>query len=234
MIGKKESGASSAGRSKVLTGGGNSHSRESRAVDYGSSYRKFRKTQRYCKSRKAKKLQEWKFRLPLKIMTELTKALESVEGFIRSIVSKLQLSMLSMGNYRCIRSIFSVLLSKLLNFLGWIPRSISSAQEDFEGEIKKNMGFLYTMLPLLPSMFKVISFDNLALEQLKVQRILSEKEWSEFYMGDDGQYTFYIDAVRGTFSKDSVTAEVERFDISQKSVDEMFNEIRTKYAKIPV
>ena len=107
-------------------------------------------------------------------------------------------------------------------------------KEDFEEEIKKNMGFLYKMLPLLPGMFKVISFDNLALEQLKVQRILSEKEWSEFYMGDDGQYTFYIDAVRGTFSKDSVTAEKERFDIARKSVDEMFNEIRTRYAKIPV
>ena len=70
----------------------------------------------------------------MKIITELTKALESVEGFISSIVSKFQLSMLSMGNYRCIRSIFSVLLSKLLNFLVWIPRSISSAQEDVEGE----------------------------------------------------------------------------------------------------
>ena len=50
-------------------------------------------------------------------MTELTKALESVEGFISSIVSKLQLSMLSMGNYRCIRSVFSVLRPKLLRVL---------------------------------------------------------------------------------------------------------------------
>lgn len=102
-------------------------------------------------------------------------------------------------------------------------------KEDYAEEIKKNMTYLYTALPILPGVFKVISFDNLALEQLKVQRIISEEEWAEFYMGDDGQYTFYIDAVRGTFSKDSVTAEKERFEIGQKSIDEMFNEIRRRY-----
>lgn len=102
-------------------------------------------------------------------------------------------------------------------------------REDYAEEIKKNMAYLYKALPILPGVFKVISFDNLAIEQLKVQRIISEEEWSEFYMGDDGQYTFYIDAVRGTFSRDSVTAEKERFDIGQKTVDEMFNEIRQRY-----
>ncbi len=102
-------------------------------------------------------------------------------------------------------------------------------KEDYAEEIKKNMTYLYKALPILPGVFKVISFDNLALEQLRVQRIISEEEWNEFYMGDDGQYTFYIDAVKGTFSKDSVTAEKERFDIGQKTIDEMFNEIRQRY-----
>jgi hypothetical protein len=119
--------------------------------------------------------------------------------------------------------------------LGYKTRGRGVEYKDkYKEDIEKNMKFLYKFLPLIPPMFKVISFDNLALEQLKVQRILSEDEWKEFYMGDDGQYTFYIDAVRGTFSKDSVTAEKERFDIGDKTIDEMFNEIRTRYAKIPV
>lgn len=162
MIGRKESGASSAGRSKVLTGGGNSHSRESRAVDYGSSYRKFRQTQRYYKSRKAKKLQEWKFRLPLKIMTELTKALESVEGFISSIVSKLQLSMLSMGNYRCIRSVFSVLRPKLLRVLKHLHSLFHMCKtyrlEQFRLLQSSSGKFLYFSFFVSVILFKIVIF----------------------------------------------------------------------------
>ena len=107
-------------------------------------------------------------------------------------------------------------------------------KEKYSEKIKKNMAWLYKHLPVLTYMFKVISFDNLALQQLEVKRILTGEEWNEFYMGDDGQYTFYIDSVAGTFSKDSVTAETERFEIGDKSVDDMFNFIRTRYAKIPV
>jgi hypothetical protein len=104
-------------------------------------------------------------------------------------------------------------------------------KEKYSEEIKKNMTWLYKHLPVLTYMFKVISFDNLALQQLEVKRILTGEEWNEFYMGDDGQYTFYIDSVAGTFSKDSVTAETERFEIGDKSVDDMFNFIREKYGK---
>ena len=116
--------------------------------------------------------------------------------------------------------------------LGYKTRGRGVAyKEKYEEELEKNMNFLYNFLNVMPYMFKVLSFDNLALEQLKVKRILTEEEWSEFYMGEDGQYTFYIDAVEGTFSKDSVTAATERFEIGDRSVDEMFNFIRTKYGK---
>ena len=75
-------------------------------------------------------------------------------------------------------------------------------------------------------MFKLISFDNLAIEQLDVKRILSKDKWDEFYMGDDGDYTFYIDMVDGKFAKNSISQE--RYDIENKTIDEMFNIIRNK------
>lgn len=75
-------------------------------------------------------------------------------------------------------------------------------------------------------LFKVISFDNLAIEQLDVKRIVPDDKWEEFYMGDDGSFTFYIDMVKGEFAKNSLSQE--RYPIGDISVDEMFNAIRGK------
>lgn len=79
-----------------------------------------------------------------------------------------------------------------------------------------------------------VSFDNLALEQLDVKNTLfngNEERWSRFYMGDDGSFTMYIDTVNGKFSKNSCMPESERFEIGDKTVDEMFNFIRERYNK---
>ena len=70
--------------------------------------------------------------------------------------------------------------------------------------------------------FKVVSFDNLAIKQLNVQKHLPEEQWEEFYMGDDGNYTFYIDMVDGTFGKNSLTTE--RYPIMD-SIGGMFQKI---------
>ena len=55
--------------------------------------------------------------------------------------------------------------------------------------------------------FDVVSFDNLALEQLEVKRLMSEEEWSKFYMGDDGNHSFYVDMVSKGFYKNSLMAD---------------------------
>lgn len=73
--------------------------------------------------------------------------------------------------------------------------------------------------------FNVVSFDNLAIKQLNVQKHLPEEQWDEFYMGDDGNYTFYIDMVDGTFGKNSLATE--RYPIMD-SIDEMFQKILNK------
>lgn len=74
--------------------------------------------------------------------------------------------------------------------------------------------------------FKVVSFDNLAIKQLHVQEHLPKEQWEEFYMGDDGNYTFYIDMVDGTFGKNSLATE--RYPVMD-SIDEMFQKILSNY-----
>lgn len=75
------------------------------------------------------------------------------------------------------------------------------------------------------SWFDVVSFDNLAIEQLHVKEHMSTKEWNSFFMGEDGDYTFYIDMVEGMFAKDSLS--MERYPLMD-NIDDMFDFLRKK------
>lgn len=96
--------------------------------------------------------------------------------------------------------------------------------KDHENIIAKQM-WLKENLDKMLSHFEVISFDNLAITQLDVKRLMNEEQWEEFYMGDDGNYTFYIDMVDGTFGKNSLATE--RYPIMD-SIDSMFQKILKK------
>ena len=82
--------------------------------------------------------------------------------------------------------------------------------------------------------FDVISFDNLAIEQLDIKNMMTEKEWEEFYLGDDGvgddfnSASMYVDMVERKFAKNSCSPE--RFDLLP-TAEEMFNFLREKYSK---
>lgn len=96
--------------------------------------------------------------------------------------------------------------------------------KDNENIIAKQM-WLKNNLENMLNHFEVISFDNLAIAQLDVKRLMSNEQWEEFYMGDDGKYTFYIDMVDGTFGKNSLATE--RYPIMD-SIDLMFQKILTE------
>lgn len=95
--------------------------------------------------------------------------------------------------------------------------------ENHENIITKQM-WLKENLAEIINHFKVVSFDNLAIEQLEVKRLMSQEEWDEFYMGDDGKITYYIDMVEQKFAKSSTADFDKRYDLMD-SVDEMFKKI---------
>lgn len=76
--------------------------------------------------------------------------------------------------------------------------------------------------------FKVVSFDNLAIEQLHLKNKLSKKEWEMFYGGDDGTVTFFIDLVKGVFARSSLSPIT--YPIGDRTIDEMFEIIRNEVA----
>lgn len=73
--------------------------------------------------------------------------------------------------------------------------------------------------------FSVVSFDNLAIKQLGIKGILTEDQWNEFYMGDDGQdgkqtsASMFVDMVERKFAKNSCAPECERYDLLDTAED---------------
>ena len=91
------------------------------------------------------------------------------------------------------------------------------------GEIRERLDWLRANLKDLSEEFPMISFDNLAIRQLDVKAIVGEEEWERLYMGDDGQYTMYVDLVENEFA---VSSTSQRFPITHKTIDEMFRFVK--------
>lgn len=95
--------------------------------------------------------------------------------------------------------------------------------------VEDNIKWLESDLDGIINGFKVVSFDNLAIEQLHLKDKLSEKEWEMFYGGDDGTVTFFIDLVKGVFARSSLSRIV--YTIGDKTIDEMFEVIKEEIKK---
>jgi hypothetical protein len=70
----------------------------------------------------------------------------------------------------------------------------------------------------------VISFDNLAIEQLDVKRLFTNKGWDKFYMGDDGRFTMYVDGIKQKYAQTSRSHN--RIPFSDMSLFEYFTIIK--------
>lgn len=73
-----------------------------------------------------------------------------------------------------------------------------------------------------------LSFDNLAVTQLQVQRFVSPEYWKQAYMGDDGQFTMYIDGVKQEFAVSSTS--VDKFPLIG-TMREIFKKVRQESKK---
>ena len=71
-----------------------------------------------------------------------------------------------------------------------------------------------------------LSFDNLAIEQLKVKRLFTHEGWNKFYMGDDFCFTMYIDAVKQEYAPTSRNNKRKSF--KEYSLTDYFIQERNK------
>ena len=79
--------------------------------------------------------------------------------------------------------------------------------QDNNDKITQSQQSMYNNLEALSKTFKVLSFDNLAIEQLEVKRIIPKDKWSEFFMGSDSEFTCFIDLCKEDFAVNSCEVE---------------------------
>lgn len=113
-------------------------------------------------------------------------------------------------------------------------KEIRRGKDFYSAEVETAKRELYDFLPLMLNSFKVVSFDNLAITQLNVRRLLSQEVWDNFYMGGDGEFTMYIDTVKQEFAKSS-TSPI-RYSLMD-NIEPMFsvvkrNEVEADYVNI--
>lgn len=93
--------------------------------------------------------------------------------------------------------------------------------------IKARQKYLYDVLETLPNHYKCLSFDNLALEQLDVKRILTPEEWDEIFMGEEGTSSMFVDLVTKKFGISSLASEDEMMPMLD-NIRDMFQIVRSK------
>ena len=52
-----------------------------------------------------------------------------------------------------------------------------------------------------------MAFDNLSVKQLNVRRFFNEEKWNEFYQGEDGHASMYLDLVKKEYATSSRSAQ---------------------------
>ena len=72
--------------------------------------------------------------------------------------------------------------------------------------------------------FPIISFDNLAISQLNINKMVDKKDWDRTYMGNDGQFTMYLDMVK---EECAISSTSERKPIGEETnIVNLFNKVR--------
>lgn len=93
----------------------------------------------------------------------------------------------------------------------------------FSEKVEFNIKQWYMRLPIFFEKM-LISFDNLAIDQLNLRRYFTEKSWNQFFMGHDGQFTYYIDGVSKKFAVNSTSEKT--FDLGGMNIKESFSMIK--------
>ena len=93
----------------------------------------------------------------------------------------------------------------------------------YNPKLQKQINEAKEWIPELLNDFKVLSFDNLALEQLDMKSKVPKEVWMNYYMGDDGSHTMYIDLVRKEYAVNSTSTY--RKDLEDDIV-EMFKDVK--------
>lgn len=94
--------------------------------------------------------------------------------------------------------------------------------DENENSIKKNINEWREYLDKIPEKVH-LSFDNLAIDQLNLKERTNEEKWNKRYLGEEGEFSMYIDMVKEEFATSSFSDK--RFDFNY-NIKEAFAKVR--------
>jgi hypothetical protein len=92
----------------------------------------------------------------------------------------------------------------------------------YSEEVKENINYYKENILEIGKHFYVVSFDNLAIEQLDLKNKIKKETFEKYYMGDDGNFTMYIDLINCEFASSSISTN--RYKLLD-DIKSMFNTI---------
>lgn len=71
--------------------------------------------------------------------------------------------------------------------------------------VREKIEFLKNNIINISKNFTLVSFDNLSIKQLNIEKQIPNNIFNKYYMGDDGEFTMYIDLVKQEFAISSTS-----------------------------
>ena len=97
--------------------------------------------------------------------------------------------------------------------------------EKHKDEVDANIAYLADHLYDYKGRYNGFGFDNLATIDLEIQKKVSPERWATHHMGEEGEFTYFYDAVNKKFAVSSM--ETTMFD-KLDTFDDMFKAVRKR------
>jgi MoaA/NifB/PqqE/SkfB family radical SAM enzyme len=122
-----------------------------------------------------------------------------------------------------LRKIMDVVEKPKVLLLGY--KQYGRGEKYYNEKIEKSLYQWYTQIhEFFNAKNLTLSFDNLGIKQMNFKRFFTDDNWKKFYMGDDGNFTMYVDLINKQYAVSS-TSKV-RHDIGTMNIQQMFAEVR--------
>ena len=97
---------------------------------------------------------------------------------------------------------------------------------EYKEDVDNNIKYLAEHLYDFKHRYNGFGFDNLATEDLEIRKIVGEKDWALYHMGEEGQFTMFLSLVDNTYAISSMETE-KIFKVEPNdTVDTIFHKIR--------
>lgn len=122
-------------------------------------------------------------------------------------------------------SVYNQMIGRNLNVLLLGYKSFGRGEKYktvHNSEIENKIHDIRFNLKYFPDWFKAVCFDNLAVEQLGLERFMRADLFKRFYMGTDGAFTMYIDLVDNKYA---VSSTKERHDLFGDDIVDVYQKV---------